>query len=75
MTRKPKKPAGSKRKATISLSAEADFRLGILAAHRSRERGRKVSRSELVEELLAPHLRGVVVSVRSVADEAVGSAA
>lgn len=63
--RKPSKSkAVPKHKSTISLSAETDFRLGLLAVHWSHERGRKVTRSEVVEELLAPHMKTVVLSVR-----------
>jgi predicted transcriptional regulator len=45
------------RKVTLLLSAETDLRLTVLA------KARNVDRSALAEEVLAAHLRGVVVQV------------
>lgn len=53
-----------KNKATISLTRQEIYRLDILASHWSLERGRNVTRSDVVSELIRPHLRTVVVSVR-----------
>ena len=56
------------------ISIENDCRLSGLAAHRSRETGKKVDRSQVLDELITPLLSGVVVTIRGKAgqDEAVG---
>jgi hypothetical protein len=64
MRKKPKRREAAKVKTTVSFSADAAFRLDVLVAEESRRRGRRVDRSELIEELLGPHLKAVVVSVR-----------
>jgi len=76
MGRKPKQAESPRGTGRVDLSAEVVYRLDILAAHRSLERKAKglgpISRSGLVTELLLPHLKEVVVSIRSGRDESTG---
>lgn len=72
---KAARPKAARAKSTITLSVETSFRLDLLAARESRERGRKVTRSELVEEILAPRVAGLVLSVRGGPEEATEAAA
>ncbi len=60
----PVRKAGDRVKTTIVLDRQADIRLSVLAAMRG------LVGSALVAEILAPHLRGVVVSLRGQAGEA-----
>ncbi len=66
--RKPKSTDSPNGKGRVDLSAEQIYRLDILTAHLSLERRAKglnpLSRSDVVAQLINPHLRNIVVQVR-----------
>ncbi len=65
MGKKAKPPAAKREKTTVNLTAQERYRLDVEAAHLSLERGRKVTRSDLISEIIRPRLRSIVVSIRS----------
>jgi hypothetical protein len=67
LVKKQKKQGATGRKkvkVTLTLSAETVCGLDVMAAQQSLSTGRRVDRSRLVEELVTPHTRRFVVSVR-----------
>ncbi len=64
MGRKAKPTEIPRPKGRVDLSAEEIYRLDILASHWTLERRRHYCRSDVVSELIRPHLRSIVVSVR-----------
>jgi hypothetical protein len=62
---KTEKEKETKRKKTsISMYPWVIYRLDMLAAHLSLKRGVSMDRSDLVEELVLPHLKSIVIQER-----------